>query len=124
MITLCSHSELKEAKESLENLERTYPSLYEKWVHIINLTRALQFKYQYMGCLIMNEDCRRYSPEFVQGSVIRLYKSEIEKLLSDKDIEALRKTISSCPNAGYAKISLLALGRTPESLVGTSAIIS
>ncbi|MGG1572420.1 hypothetical protein [Fictibacillus sp. NRS-1165] len=124
MITLSSHSELKEAKAALENLERTFPSLYEKWVHIINLTRALQFKYQYMGSLIMNEDCRRYSPEFVHESVIQLYKSEVEKLLADTNIGALRETIARCHNAGYAKLSLLSIGRTPESLVGTSAIIN
>lgn len=124
MIALCSHSELKEAKKALESLEQSQPALYEKWVHVINLTRAFQFQYQYMGCLIMDEDCRRYSPEFVQGSVIRLYKKEVAKLTEDDNIEALRQTISKFQNAGYAKISLLALGRSTESLVGTSSIIS
>ncbi|MDN4527375.1 hypothetical protein [Fictibacillus fluitans] len=124
MITLCSHEELKKAKEALENIERSCPDLYEKWVHIINLTRALQFKYQYMGALIMNENCRRYAPEFCQGSVIRLYKSELAKLTSDENIDTLRNMISTFNNADFAKISLLAIGRSPESLMGTSAIIN
>ncbi|SDN28896.1 hypothetical protein SAMN04488137_3940 [Fictibacillus solisalsi] len=124
MITLVSHNELKAAKEELENIERSCPDLYEKWVHIINLTRALQFKYQYMGALIMNEDCRRYAPEFCQESVVRLYKSELEKLTADENIDTLREMISKFNNAGYAKISLLAIGRSPESLMGTSAIIN
>ncbi|EIT84776.1 hypothetical protein A374_13830 [Fictibacillus macauensis ZFHKF-1] len=123
MITLGSHQELKQAKDALELLEKACPDLYEKWISIIHLTRALHFKYQYMGALLMNEDTRRYAPEFVQGSVIRLYKRELRIVQDHEEIDALHQILRRYQHAGAAKLSLLALGYTPESLVGTSSII-
>jgi hypothetical protein len=123
MITLCSQNELREAQNAIKNLEQSYPELFEKLLDVINLTRAMQLTYQYMGCLIMNEDPGNSHPQFIYRSVIRLYKKEIQKLTEDKDIEVLRDTFNAFKNAGYARMSQLALGKSPESLAGSSAII-
>ncbi|MCM3719483.1 hypothetical protein [Fictibacillus phosphorivorans] len=123
MITLCSQNELKSAQAALVELEQSYPELYEKFIDVINLTRAMQLKYQYMGSLIMNEDPGNAKPEFVIGSVIRLYQREMKKLTSDKDIEALRNVFLEYKHTGYSRLSQLALGKAPESLAGSSAII-
>lgn len=123
MITLCSQDELKSAQTALNQLEGSRPELFEKFMDVINLTRAMQLKYQYMGCLIMNEEPGNAEPQFVTGSVIRLYKKEMQKLKDDKDIHELRKVFIEFKHTGYARLSLLALGRTPESLSGSSAII-
>lgn len=123
MITLCSQDELKSAQTALNQLEESRPELFEKFMDVINLTRAMQLKYQYMGCLIMNEEPGNAEPQFVTGSVIRLYKKEMQKLKDDKDIHELRKVFIEFEHTGYARLSLLALGRTPESLAGSSAII-
>lgn len=122
MITLSSHDELKETKEALDTLKKSYPDLFEKLVDVVNLTRALQFKYQYMGCLIMDEDPSYYAPNFVQGSVLRLYKKEVQKLKEDLDCHVLKQTFNDFRETGYAKISQLILGTTPESLTGASII--
>ncbi|RUQ28472.1 hypothetical protein ELQ35_12480 [Peribacillus cavernae] len=110
------------SKLALENLKKSYPNLFEKLLEVVNLTRALQFKYQYMGCLIMNEDPSYYAPNFVQGSVLRLYKKEVQKLKEDLDCDVLKQTFIDFRETGYAKISLLVLGMTPESLTGASII--
>jgi hypothetical protein len=123
MITLCSQNELREAQNAIKNLEQSYPELFEKLLDVINLTRAMQLTYQYMGCLIMNVDPGNSHPQFIYRSVIRLYKKEIQKLTEDKDIEVLRDTFNLFKNVGYARISQLALGKSPESLAGSSAII-
>lgn len=123
MITLCSQDELKSAQTALNQLEESRPELFEKFMDVINLTRAMQLKYQYMGCLIMNEEPGNAEPQFVTGSVIRLYKKEMQKLKDDKDIHELREVFIEFKHTGYARLSLLALGRTPESLAGSSAII-
>lgn len=123
MITLCSQNELKSAQCALNKLEQSYPELFEKLIHVINLTRTMQLKYQYMGCLIMNEDPENAKPQFVIGSVIRLYKKEMQRLTSDKDIEEVRKVFTEYKQTGYSRLSQLALGKTPESLIGSSAII-
>ncbi|OKL36026.1 hypothetical protein [Domibacillus mangrovi] len=120
--TLCSLDELKQAKKALNHLEQTYPALFEKMVHVINLTRALQMKYQYMGCLLMDEDASNCLPNLSQGSVLRLYKKEVDTLKMDTDASIVKQLFTTFKEAGYAKISLLALGNTPESLVGSSSV--
>jgi hypothetical protein len=122
MITLSSIDELKATKEALEKLKIDYPNLFEKLLEMVNLTRAFQFKYHYMGSLIMDEDPGKYTPNFVNGSVLRLYKKELQKLKNDTESQILKQMFSEFRNTGYAKISLLVLGMTPESLVGPSSI--
>ncbi|MEK5393207.1 MULTISPECIES: hypothetical protein [Heyndrickxia] len=122
MLTLTSLDELKIAKEALAELQTSYPELYEKLVHVVSFTRALQFKYQYMGSLLMDEDASRYTPPFVQGSVLRLYKKELQTLKDDIDFPVLKKTFINIKGIGYSRISLLILGNSPERIVGAPII--
>ncbi|NHM33454.1 hypothetical protein [Neobacillus terrae] len=122
MITLSSIDELKATKEAIEKLKKDFPNLFEKLLDTVNLTRAFQFKYHYMGCLIMNENPGQDAPKFVYGSVLRLYKKEIQKLKDDQHFQVLKQIFSDFRNTGYAKISLLIMGTKPESLVGPSSI--
>lgn len=122
MITLSSVDELQATEEALEKIKYSYPELFKKLLHVVALTRAFQFKYQYMGTLIMDENPNEYTPEFVMPSVITLYKVEVQKLKDDPNIEVLRQTFSQNENIGFAKISMLVLGKSPESLLGASYI--
>ncbi|XRG78782.1 hypothetical protein V5E38_00220 [Rossellomorea sp. GAMAL-10_SWC] len=122
MITLSSIDELKTTKETLEKLKFEYPNLFEKLLYMVNLTRAFQFKYHFLGCLIMDEDPSQYTPKFVEDSVLNLYKKELKNLLNDPDFQELKRTFSENKNTGYSKISLLALDMKPESLLGSSSI--
>ena len=122
MITLSSLDELKTTKETLEKLKFEYPNLFEKLLYMVNLTRAFQFKYHFLGCLIMDEDPSQYTPKFVEDSVLKLYKKELKNLLNDPDFQELKRTFSENKNTGYSKISLLALDMKPESLLGSSSI--
>lgn len=122
MITLSSMEELKAAKDTIENIKKEYPNLFEKLLDIVNLTRAFQFKYHYMGSLFMDEDPGQYTPNFVYGSVLRLYKKELQKVKDDPNADVLKQLFSEFKHTGYAKLSLLALGKGPESLLGASSI--
>ncbi|AZV41366.1 hypothetical protein [Peribacillus asahii] len=122
MVTLSSVDELQTTEEALEKIKDSYPELFKKLLHVVGLTRAFQFKYQYMGCLIMDEDASEFTPEFVMPSVISLYKEEIQKLKDDPNIHILQKTFADYETIGYAKISMLVLGQSPESLLGASYI--
>ncbi|MBO0999495.1 hypothetical protein IOC57_17315 [Bacillus sp. SD075] len=122
MITLSSVDELQSTESALEKIKYSYPELFNKLVHIVALTRALQFKYQFMGTLIMDESHNEYTPEFVMPSVIGLYIEEVQKLKDDPNIQVLLQTFSQNKNIGYAKISMLVLGKSPESLLGASYI--
>lgn len=122
MITLTSIDELKDTNEALGKLKNDYPALFEKLLDMIKLTHAFQFKYHYMGCLLMDEDPDKYAPNSAYASVLRLYKKEVQKVKDDHDFMMLKQFLSTFKNTGYAKISLLTLGMTPESLVGASAI--
>ncbi|MDM5214279.1 hypothetical protein QUF94_23135 [Peribacillus sp. NJ4] len=122
MITLSSVDELHETEAALEKIKYSYPELFNKLLHVVALTRTFQFKYQFMGTLIMDENPNEYTPEFVMPSVIRLYIEEVQKLKDDPNIQVLLQTFSQNKNIGYAKISMLVLGKSPESLLGASSI--
>lgn len=120
MVTLSSLRELTTAKEAVEGLKNEYPCLFEKLLEMVYLTKAFHFKYEFMGALLMDEDPGEYVPQFVQKSVLRLYKEEIQKLKNDVEFPAIKQAFVHCERTGYAKLSLLIQGMTPESLVGTS----
>lgn len=123
MLTLSSINELEEAKTALEKMRVEYPSLFEKLKDVINLTRALQFKYRYMGCLLMDQNPGEDKPNFVSSSVLRLYKKELQKVKNDQDFEVAKRLFSEFNKyVDYSKISLLVRGMDPESLVGSSFI--
>jgi hypothetical protein len=122
MITLSSHDELKATNEALKKLKQDFPQLFDKLLHVVNLTRALQFKYQYMGCLIIDENVDNYTPNFVYNSVLRLYKKELQKLIDDINSQVVKDLFVDYKKIGYANISQLVLGKSPKSLVGLSPI--
>ncbi|MFJ7993523.1 hypothetical protein ACIQY5_15280 [Peribacillus frigoritolerans] len=122
MITLSNVDELQASEAALEKIKYSYPELFNKLLHVVALTRALQFKYQFMGTLIMDENHNEYTPEFVMPSIIDLYIEEVQKLKDDPNIQVLLQTFSQSKNIGYAKISMLVLGKSPESLLGASCI--
>lgn len=122
MITLSNVDELQASEAALEQIKYSYPELFNKLLHVVALTRALQFKYQFMGTLIMEENPNEYTPEFVMPSIIELYIEEVQKLKDDPNIQVLLQTFSQSKNIGYAKISMLVLGKSPESLLGASCI--
>lgn len=122
MITLSNVDELQASEAALEKIKYSYPELFNKLLHVVALTRALQFKYQFMGTLIMDENPNEYTPEFVMPSIIKLYIEEVQKLKDDPNIQVLLQTFSQSKNIGYAKISMLVLGKSPESLLGASCI--
>jgi hypothetical protein len=122
MITLSNVDELQASEAALEKIKYSYPELFNKLLHVVALTRALQFKYQFMGTLIMDENPNQYTPEFVMPSIIELYIEEVQKLKDDPNIQVLLQTFSQSKNIGYAKISMLVLGKSPESLLGASCI--
>ncbi|TWD94704.1 hypothetical protein FB545_4663 [Peribacillus frigoritolerans] len=122
MITLSNVDELQASEAALEKIKYSYPELFNKLLHVVALTRALQFKYQFMGTLIMDENPNEYTPEFVMPSVIELYIEEVQKLKDDPNIQVLLQTFSQSKNIEYAKISMLVLGKSPESLLGASCI--
>lgn len=122
LVNFCSIDELTAAKDSLEELGKNYPELFKKFLHMIHLTRALQFKYQYMGCLFMDEDPSEYAPISVPESVLNLYLSELQKLKDDVNSGELKEVFARFSNHEYGRICLLLLGSKLESLVGPDVI--
>lgn len=59
MLVSSGFDELNDAKMAIENFNETEPSIYQKFLNIIHLTRQFQNGYQYMGALLMDEDPRK-----------------------------------------------------------------
>ncbi|OIK11611.1 hypothetical protein [Bacillus sp. MUM 13] len=122
MISLSSVNELETANDALQSFKMQSPAFFEKLLHVVSLTRALHFKYQYMGSLIVDGEKTVSSPEFVRPSVIQLYQNEVQQLKKDAEFQTLKEIFTRYQTIGFAKLSLLILGNKPESLSGAVVI--
>ncbi|MCD5325695.1 MULTISPECIES: hypothetical protein [Pontibacillus] len=120
MIKAASLKQLREVSEDLNTLRKAEQELFQQFIHIIQLTRQLQLRYDYMGCLLLQEDPRQCAPDFIEESVLNLYQHEIDTLRKHPQMDKLENLLDHYKGIGYTKISLLALGESPESLVGPS----
>jgi hypothetical protein len=122
MLTTSSYNQLKNAQIAIEKLNVTKPSIYRKFINIIKLTRQLQFGYQYMGSLIMDEDQVKFNTMFQDDYVLSVYFREIENLKTDKKFLDLKQLLKTYKQLSYANISKLALGENPTALVGPTLV--
>jgi hypothetical protein len=68
-----------------------------------------------MGSLLLEEDPGDCTPRFEQASILRLYKKELQILKNDAKFLELQKLFQEFKHTGYAKISLLIIGKSPEN---------
>ncbi|MCM3724721.1 hypothetical protein M3226_03295 [Neobacillus cucumis] len=122
MLTTSSYNQLKNAQMAIEKLNAAKPSIYRKFINIIKLTRQLQFGYQYMGSLIMDEDPGKFNSTSQDDYVLSVYYREIENLKTDKKFLDLKQLLKTYKQLSYANISKLALGEKPEALVGPTLV--
>lgn len=118
MLTTSSFNDLLYAKKAFDELEATEPGIYQKFINIIQLTRQLQFRSQYMGALIMDEAPGKYRPEVHNDYVLNVYQQEVENLKTDQHAADLKQLLTTYKQIGYANISRLVLGKSPSFLVG------
>src|SRR5699024_4755720 len=103
-------------------LKTEKPVVYKKYAHIIHLTYQLQFKYQYMGSLIMDEDSTKHCPKVQDDYVLHVYQTETIKLKADDEVVNLKQLMAEYKQLGYAKLSDLVMGKNPEILVGPAVV--
>jgi len=118
MLTASSYQEVQTAKEAVEQFRRTKPVLFQKFLNVVQLTRQLQYGYQYMGALLMEEDADKFQPQAQADYVLAVYKREIEQLKADSKVEELKQFLAANRQVSYAHLSKLALGMKPEGLIG------
>lgn len=118
MVTFCCINDLEEVSAALKTLEKDHPSLYQKLVDVVYLTRALNFKFQYLGALLLDLPPAEFTPHSVHDSVLRLYKNEVQALKQNDHFPELKAMISKYEHTSFTNISHLLLGINPQSLVG------
>jgi hypothetical protein len=122
MLVTANYNELKDAKIAIENLCATKPSIYQKFLNIVELTRRLNYGYEYMGALIMDENSSQFKPIAQDDYVLSVYHQEIEELKKDQKFQELKQLLKEYQQVSYANISKLALGRNPKELSGPTVI--
>lgn len=122
MIVSSDYDDLKDAQIAIANLNATKSSIYQMFLNIIHLTHQLQYGYQYMGALLMDEDPSDFRPKLQDDYVLSIYHQEIEKLKADKRFPELKQLLNSYKQISYANISKLTLGENPIELVGPTVI--
>lgn len=118
---ISSIQDLKNARTDIEDFRTNYPDTFYRLLHLVNFTRQLQFKYEYLcGLMLGNEKfAARFAPHFVQRSIIDLYKSEIEKINKHpQGLQALERLMRAHGEIGYENFCLLVRGKTPEEIKG------
>lgn len=118
MLTSSSFNDLQNAKSAIENFKTASPTLFQKFMNAIFLTRQLQYGFQYMGCLVMDEDPNKFCPNSQDDYVLFVYQQEIETLKADSKVQELKKLLATYKQISYANICKLALGTHPRVLVG------
>ncbi len=121
MKTISSIQDLRKTQADVEKFKADYPNTYYRLLHLVNFTRQLQFKYEYLCGLMLDDDqyASHFAPHFVQRSIIDLYKSEIEKIHKHPNgLEALEKLMNAHKEIGYENFCLLVRGKTPEEIKG------
>ncbi|SEU05018.1 hypothetical protein SAMN05421676_11620 [Salinibacillus kushneri] len=122
MITSPSYKELLKAKKDIEELNSSKPAIHQKFLNVIKLTRQLQYGYQFLGCLIMDEDPGDFSPVSQDEYVLSVFEEQIENLKSDQSFNHLKSMLNDNKQVSYANICKLALGTSPTSLVGPTLV--
>ncbi|WP_408009802.1 hypothetical protein ACJROX_05750 [Pseudalkalibacillus sp. A8] len=118
MIALTSLHKLQQIKEKIEVIKMDNPDVYRDILHLISLTRQLQFRYQYLACLLTEEDAGSHYPNFTKQSVIDLYVHEVNRIKATDHNKITLELFSKNKECGYDKICLLFLGISPEKLKG------
>ncbi|GAA0431784.1 MAG: hypothetical protein ACQEWU_18615 [Bacillota bacterium] len=122
MIITSSYQDLLHAKQAIAKFKEDKPAVYQRFVHVIQLTRQLQFNFQYMGCLIMDEDAKKFRPAVQDEYILNVYNTEIEKLKEDQRVNDLKQLLHAYKQIGYSNLSGLVLGKKPISLVGPKVV--
>ncbi len=121
MIALTSLEKLYEARHAGDQIKTQTPGLYEDLIHLVSLTRQLQFRYQYLGSLLTDENTEKSAPVHAKQSVISLYLQEVNDFRSSEYAEVIKKLFLNYKDCGYNNICLLLLGKSPEELKGVQS---
>jgi hypothetical protein len=122
MLVSANYDDLIDAKMAIEHLSETKPSIYHMFLNIIELTRHLNYGYQYMGALLMDEDPSEFKPMGQDDYVLSVYHHEIEKLKKDEKFPEVKQLLKEVQQVSYANTSKLALGDPPKELAGPTVI--
>ncbi|MFT8361627.1 MAG: hypothetical protein ABF586_02105 [Sporolactobacillus sp.] len=121
MKLISSIQDLRSAQSDIEVFKQAYPDTFSRLLHLVNFTRQLQFKYEYLCGLMFGREsfADQFAPHFVQRSIIDLYISEIEKIHNHpQGLPALEKLFNAHQEIGYENFCLLVRGKTPEEVKG------
>ncbi|WP_047986489.1 hypothetical protein [Ornithinibacillus californiensis] len=122
MLVTTSYNELLDVQTAIKNLNDSNPTIFNKFLKVIKLTRQMQYGYQYMGTLIMDEESDKSMPTSQDDYVLSVYQTEIEKLKADCHFYDLQELLSKYKLVSYKNISRLVLGENPKMLVGPIVI--
>ncbi len=117
-----NYNQLVEAKGSLSELQRKDERLYESFKNIVELTRQLQFSYQYMGAILMDEETSKYSPKTSSKYIVNLFKRELKMVKEQENFDQLQQLFENHKRVSYTNIAKLVLGLNPTVLVGPALV--
>ncbi|MFD2657361.1 MULTISPECIES: hypothetical protein [Gracilibacillus] len=122
MLISASKQHLQDIQVAIEQLKAEDPDQFEQFKNIITLTRQLQYSFQYLGCLIMDEDPSGFLPKVQDSYVLSIYEREIEKLKEEHSLDKVKQILATYKEVSYDHICKLLLGKEIEMLIGPMVI--
>ncbi|QGH33895.1 hypothetical protein GI584_07620 [Gracilibacillus salitolerans] len=122
MLISASKQNLQDVQIAIEKLKEEHPDQFEQFKNIIKLTRQLQYSFQYLGCVVMDEDPSDFLPEVQDIYVLSIYKRELAKLKQGHGLDKVQQLLASYKEVSYDHICKLILGKEIEMLIGPMVV--
>ncbi|SFL53333.1 hypothetical protein SAMN04487943_10297 [Gracilibacillus orientalis] len=122
MLISANKKNLQDVQYAIQDLKAEDPAQFVQFKNVISLTRQLQYSFQYLGCLIMDEDASEFSPEVQNSYVLSIYQQEIDKLKKEYCLDKVQQLLATYQEVSYHHICKLILGKEMEMLIGPMVV--
>lgn len=122
MLISANVHELQDVQTAIDHLQKEQPTQYQQFRNIVELARQLQYSFQYLGCLLMDEDPSRFQPRTEDSYVHSIFQREINAVKKDHSFDEVEQLLARYKDISYDHICKLVLGRELEMLVGPVVI--
>ncbi|WP_208586782.1 hypothetical protein [Gracilibacillus suaedae] len=122
MLISVNKQKLQDLQYAIRQLKTEHPAQFEQFRNIIMLTRQLQYSFQYLGCLLMDEETSDFLPEVKDSYVLSIYEREIDKIKQEHSMDKVQQLLANYKEASYDHICKLLLGKEIEMLIGPMVV--
>ncbi|SHN22097.1 hypothetical protein [Gracilibacillus kekensis] len=109
MIVSTNVQELQNVQKAIERLQKERPAQFQQFKNIIELTRQLQYGFQYLGCLLMDESISEFQPKVEDSYVQSIFQREVNELKKAHAFDQVKELLATYKEVSYDHICKIVL---------------